>query len=135
MMDVKNDPYLTCTPPYKLGKTVSSVTCSVRFYNGLGWGTGFPECWGKGKESRYLRSATKGDHPVCGSLKPRCPRMRPLSPTVRGMRMFERSLDSTVQWGLKGRSRLPLSPTVRGIGVFEKPSSLAVRKTWGSDCL
>ena len=47
MMVFKNDPYLTCTPPYKLAKTVANGTFSVCFNDGLGWnfreGEGVPD--------------------------------------------------------------------------------------------
>ena len=106
MMVFKNDPYLTWTPPCKLGKPVANDTFSVCFfYDGLGWVSvsgsfgKWKEVLGKGKRSRTLGPPTKGDHLVlmCAIIKPHCSRIRPLSPTVRGMRVFDRSLNSTVR--------------------------------------
>ena len=47
MMVFKNDPYLTCTPPYKLVTTAADDTFSLRFNDGLGW---VLEFWGRGKD-------------------------------------------------------------------------------------
>ena len=60
----KNDPYLTCTSAYKLGKTVANDTFSVRFNDGLGGGS-VSGIWGKRKGSMTFGPPTEGDHPAC----------------------------------------------------------------------
>ena len=78
MLVFKNDPYLTCTPPYKLGATVANCTFSVRFNDGLGWDS-VSGNFGEGERVLDLRSA------YCR----RSPGVLSLSRTVRGFGVCE----------------------------------------------
>ena len=52
---------------------------------------------GKGSMTQWPSVCLLKEITRCAIIKPHCSRIRPLSPTVRGMRVFERSLNSTVR--------------------------------------
>ena len=76
----------------------------------------FLEFYGRGKgpgpSVHLLKEITR-----CANIKPHCSRIRPLSPTVRGTRLFERSLNSTVREIC--RSDFLLAPLFEGFGCLK----------------